>query len=203
MANLEFKTETPEIDLNPEQQQQQPAGRKGRGRPPGSVKNPPPPPPIPPGDKKPGLSDEDRLKQKLADYKAGAAPVNAIPTEQTQQAVQGAMVTISGAAFLSMLDFVAPRVLMFVYGFIDERTKYIDIKDLKLTPGQIKELEPIADEVAKIVFNEVNPVYAFCFMYAVNMFSNMEEALINAEEKQQKVIAEKSKKKQRNPEAEI
>ena len=187
MSTLLFNDETPtqETIEQPAQAlpapETPPAKKDGRGRP---RKNPAAAP------AKPAASvgdDEEALKAKLSDFKQADEQPAPAGAETQPAAPKIPPIIISGAVFLSMIDFICPRLIMFVYSFIDDRTKYIVVQDLKLSKQQIADLEPVAGEVSKVVFSEINPIVAFGMMLGVSYFANMEEALINADTKAAKI----------------
>lgn len=194
MEDLLFKNESPTPEQTaaqaeaPAAENPPPAKKDGRGRP---RKNP-----AEPAAQKTDSSsgdDEAALKAKLSDFKKADEPTAPEGGEQPPQAAKLPPIIISGAVFLSMIDFVCPRLIMFIYSFIDERTKNVDVADLKLTKQQITDLEPVAGEVSKIVFAEINPLVAFGMMLGVSYFANMEEALVNADTRAAKIAEIKSK----------
>ena len=198
--NLVFNDETPPAEIvqpaadektTPAATEPAPAPKKkdGRGRP-RKIDSQQKDGPAAPKTNTP--DDEAELKAKLGDFK----PVNdgttagQPPTPEQQKTA----IIISGAAFLSMVDFIAPKLILFVYSFIDDRAKHIKQDELKLTPSQIKELEQVAGEVSKIVFQDINPIAAFAVMVSVSYFANIEEAMLKAEDKIEKEKEAKKKK---------
>ena len=126
--------------------------KKGRGRPKGSTKK---------------TTEKKTLFDDLSDYNAGGeakpegstatdapAPVSAPPASPPVNPM------ISGYLFLCVLDFVAPHAIIFIFGFFDPRYKEIKASKLQMTGEEKKELEPIADEVAKMYFTNVSPLAA-------------------------------------------
>lgn len=70
---------------------------------------------------------------------------------------------ITGMMLLSFINIFVPGLIVTVYGFIDKRAKQISPEDLTLTHSEKLELEESADEVAKMLFADLNPIYLFTF----------------------------------------
>lgn len=64
---------------------------------------------------------------------------------------------LTGTLFLTMIESFMPIII----GILNEKfdNKKVDIKKLKLTAGQKKELIPICDEVIKKMELTANPIY--------------------------------------------
>jgi hypothetical protein len=94
---------------------------------------------------------------------------------------------VSGALFLIAIDIIMPKLSMTIAGFIDKRYKHVDKKHLKLTSEEKKELEPIAEQVVKILFGYMHPVFAFgvmlSIMYMGKIMMISDDVLDNAESK--------------------
>jgi hypothetical protein len=104
---------------------------------------------------------------------------------------------VSGALFLIAIDIIMPTLSMTIAGFIDKRYKHIDKKHLKLTTDEKKELEPIAEQVVKVLFGYVHPVVAFgvmlSIMYMGKVMMISDSVLDDAEMKMNKKLALKKK----------
>ena len=75
---------------------------------------------------------------------------------------------ISGALLLIALDAIFPALIL---NFAKKRNpaKYgkIKVKQMKLTPEEREELEPLADEVIKILVLKMHPAAAFLIAYGI------------------------------------
>ena len=75
---------------------------------------------------------------------------------------------ISGALLLIALDAIFPALIL---NFAKKRNpkKYgkIKVKQMKLTPDEREELEPLADEVIKILVLKMHPAAAFLIAYGI------------------------------------
>ncbi len=87
----------------------------------------------------------------------GAPPVNNDPKKDYVDLSQ----YISGALFLIALDSVMPALITTIMGVFDKKYKRADKSKLKLTATEKKELEPLADQVVKVLFGMVHPAIAF------------------------------------------
>jgi hypothetical protein len=126
--------------------------KKGRGRPKGSTKK---------------TAEKKTLFDDLSEYNAGGEAKADVPSASggpldplAPPASPPVNPMISGYLFLCVLDFVAPHAIIFIFGFFDPRYKEIKASKLQMTGEEKKELEPIADEVAKMYFTNVSPVAA-------------------------------------------
>jgi len=70
-------------------------------------------------------------------------------------------IKLSGEMLLTGINFAMPVLIKMVYGLIDERAKEIDTANLRLDKEEKAELQDSADEVAKQIFGNANPVYVF------------------------------------------
>lgn len=68
---------------------------------------------------------------------------------------------ITGALMLIVMDAVIPTALIFLVGMFDKKYKGVSKKKLKLDSDEKKALEPLADEIVKYIFTNVNPITAF------------------------------------------
>lgn len=123
------------------------------------------------GEGKSTNASED-LRKDLGGYK----------TTTIEQATQGApnpqnidiSKYITGALVLIAMDSIFPTAILFIAGFVDKKYKGLDKKKLKLDPTEKKELEPLADEVVKIMFGMVHPVTAFLVVTSIIYFGKLE-----------------------------
>ena len=70
-------------------------------------------------------------------------------------------IKLSGEMLFTGINFAMPVLIKMVYGLIDERAKEIDTANLRLDKEEKAELQDSADEVAKQIFGNANPVYVF------------------------------------------
>ena len=70
-------------------------------------------------------------------------------------------IKLSGEMLLTGINFAMPVLIKMIYGLIDERAKRIDAANLRLDKEEKAELQDSADEVAKQLFGNANPVYVF------------------------------------------
>jgi hypothetical protein len=81
---------------------------------------------------------------------------------------------ITGALFLLFIDFIIPNILCMVHNRVSKKKMKPDL--IKLTDEQKKELEPIADEVAKQINLQGSPVTilaaSLAAIYLGNFFMN-------------------------------
>ena len=159
--------------------------KDGRGRPPKDNN--------PKFEKKGAASDEDKLRNKLADFQQNATPETNTgkSPEQIQAEVQISMPAITGRMMLELIDFIAPRAIIFIYQFFDDNARYLEVEDIKLSALQKSEMLETADQVAKLVFAEMSPLTAFSIMIGISYFNNVDEAMHKANKK---AIAEKERK---------
>ena len=73
---------------------------------------------------------------------------------------------VSGYLFLICIDAVFPELLIQLFSFYDKKFKQINPKNLKLEQSEIKELEPLADEVVKELLGQMNPTSQFLLAIA-------------------------------------
>lgn len=108
---------------------------------------------------------------------------------------------ISGALVLIALDAIFPSLIIWVAGMVDKKYKYIDKRKLKLTQDEKDELEPLADQVVKVLFGMVHPAIAFfvatAVIYAGKLTSLDEREYVekyeSARQRQQKILDEQRK----------
>lgn len=172
-----------------------------------NIEQPPQPPPAEPKKEKRGrprkeqqpkaekmpVNDEEKLKAKLADFQRNDTGATAEPPPagaDLQNSVQGMGQLITGTIMLEVIDFLFPRGIKFIYTFFEENAQYINIEDIKMSGAQKKELEPIADVIAKTMFADVPPHMAFFIMLGINYFNNIGAAMEKANEKAEKIKAD-------------
>jgi len=106
------------------------------------------------------LSSEPVLSNNLAP--AAAAPAtNSAPIKNI------AANYISGAMLVMLVDLLVPAALKFVIEKAKE--KEVDIRELKLTPQEQKDIAPLANEVVKELFSTMSPTEAF-FLFLFVMY---------------------------------
>lgn len=86
---------------------------------------------------------------------------------------------ISGYLLLVCINTVMPNMIVYVFGMFSKKVKGIDPAKIKLDHQERKDLEPIADEVAKVIFAEMNPIASFLlslsFMYGGKLMNELEK----------------------------
>lgn len=65
---------------------------------------------------------------------------------------------LTGAMIISLIDLIIPSLIVTANNTIDKNGKKISINDLRLKATQKKELEPIAEELAKQIEIKANPL---------------------------------------------
>lgn len=101
---------------------------------------------------------------------------------------------VSGALLLIVIDSCFPALILMIAGFVDKKYKNVDKKLLKLTNEEKKELEPLANEIIKLMFGMVHPAIAFLvatgMMYAGKLmslddedFEDSKKIVVNAKKK--------------------
>jgi hypothetical protein len=79
---------------------------------------------------------------------------------------------LQGYILLVIVDTAYPFGLSWLNNLMDKKIK-VKVEELKLTPQQFKELEPVADQAAQYLEININPVASFflvsSFMYANNL----------------------------------
>lgn len=76
---------------------------------------------------------------------------------------------VSGAMFLMGLEYIFPKALKLVGGFLDKKYRKLNAagrKALSLADETLEELEEWADEVAEIIFEDMPPVWGFVILYS-------------------------------------
>lgn len=71
---------------------------------------------------------------------------------------------INGSMLLMCIDFIAPGVILWFLKFVDPKYKQIKAAKIKLTKEEKKDLEPLADAVAKQLLLNISPMAAFTIL---------------------------------------
>jgi hypothetical protein len=87
--------------------------------------------------------------------KRGRKPKNAQP--EPQQVITETPV-ITGALMMMLIDLALPHLMVFANNKLNKKGKKIRASDLQMTSEQRKELEPVADQVAKEMMLQANPL---------------------------------------------
>ena len=86
--------------------------------------------------------------------KRGRKPKNAQePIQQIQESP-----VITGALMMMLIDLALPHLIAFANNKLNKKGKKIRASDLQMTNEQRKELEPVADQVAKEMMLQANPL---------------------------------------------
>lgn len=117
-------------------------------------------------------SAKDSLTNDLKSYKT-AMPPNAISNDVKKVNEVDVSKYITGTLVLIAMDAIIPNAVIFIAGFIDKKYKGVNKKKLKLTTDEKGELEPLADEVVKIMFGMVHPVTAFLVVTSIIYFGKL------------------------------
>ena len=133
-----------------EQPKEQPKRR--RGRPKGSTKKPPEAPGTATGSKAKQTSLDDELKKLQSDYVKREGKTAETVTDVKQESF------ISGAMLLLICDSILPMGIQWITGRKGEVT------DLRLSPAEKQELNPLADEVAKQIMKDMSPITQFALV---------------------------------------
>lgn len=118
------------------------------------------------------VSPMDEMNKLLSDYKEQAT-IEEEPTTQKAKSKRGRPAKekepepseikvdalINGAIFILLIDLVLPNII--AYANNQMSSKKIKAKKLQLTQEQRDNLEPMANEVAKHLLKNVNPMYMF------------------------------------------
>lgn len=141
-------------------------GEDGKARPKGQGPTQPPPTPKAaeqgPG-RPPGGDLDAELDALRGEYaKAGPAPQGA----GNAAAPVTSPSLISGYLFLVVLDGAFPALLVFLLKRFG-KVQGVKVQDLRLTTEERKELEPVADQAARILVGTLDPVTLFLVSYAV------------------------------------
>lgn len=95
------------------------------------------------------ISGEPEIKGKRTRKKKGE-------NDSEFAGIIGGSSIVSGALFLLLIDFIIPNIICLLNNKVSK--KKINPSLLKLLDEQKKELEPIADEVAKLINLKGNPM---------------------------------------------
>ena len=120
-----------------------------------------------------GPDDKTALDDDLSKYKKVATPEGTITPSTPEETKIDVGKYISGALFLIAVDSVFPSLVLKIAMFISPKYKGIKVKQLKLTAEERTELEPLADEVVKIIFGQLNPITAFALCYGILLFGKI------------------------------
>lgn len=74
---------------------------------------------------------------------------------------------ISGALFLICMDAVLPSMILMIFGWFNKKYKGVDSKKLRLDADEQKRLEPLAEQIVKLIFGSCNPIVAFAVTYGM------------------------------------
>ena len=69
-------------------------------------------------------------------------------------------IQVSGYLMLTMIDMLLPGIVLKLAGWANVKPKGMTAKDLRLDNSEKKDLEPVAAEVAKMIFSEMEPLSA-------------------------------------------
>lgn len=132
-----------------------------------------------PGEKKPNQTQapakdaKDSLVNDLTKYKnvtQGANPANAAGPQQIDLSKY-----ISGALLLICMDALMPGIVLYIAGMVDRKYKGVKASKLRMSKEEKTELEPLADEMVKLLFGFVHPAIAFLIavgvIYAGKLFT--------------------------------
>ncbi len=122
---------------------------------------------VPETKTEPKKDAQTSLMNDLSKYKnvtQGAA--NAINTPPNAQQIDLAKY-VSGALLLICLDAIMPTVVLKIAAMIEPKYKRVKASKLKMTKEERDELEPLADEMVKLLFGFVHPAVAFLVATAV------------------------------------
>ena len=87
--------------------------------------------------------------------KRGRKSKNGVNTEVNQIAESP---VITGALMMMLIDLALPQLIAFANNKLNKKGKKIQATALQMTPEQRKELEPVADQVAKEMMIQANPL---------------------------------------------
>lgn len=120
---------------------------------------------------KPSKDSGAELDDILKGY-SEQAPADANGAEPIPQQLKS---HINGAMFVSMIDLILPAALLFIAKQFDLVSDKVKADDIRLSKKQIDNIEPIAEEVAKEVFNNMSPVSALLLSLATAYMGNIIE----------------------------
>lgn len=93
---------------------------------------------------------------------------------------------LSGYMLLSLIDFIFPPLVKWVYGFTNKDAKEVEASSICLTPDQKKEMNDSADIVARALFEYVNPLVIFTIALFVSYSGNMQQQIAKVRENKKK-----------------
>jgi len=103
-----------------------------------------------------------------------AAPANQQDAPQSPKKVNLGNY-ISGTMLIILMDNTVPFLLTKVAGMIEPKYKQIKARSIRMDEEQRKELAPLADEVCKVAFGEVDPLLGFFIISALIYGGNLIE----------------------------
>lgn len=130
--------------------------KKKRGRPLGSTK-----------DKTSASSAENIRSGAIPNVQSntGASPAPA-PASEAAPAPAPVNTLMTGYLLLITLDLLAPLAVTFL---LKKSKPELKAKNLKMTKQEREDLEPLADEAAKVIAQNINPVTMFFVMYSATL----------------------------------
>lgn len=109
-----------------------------------------------------------RRRRKSPDELLKAEPDKEIKGQQVAEVVKAKItINISGFMLLTLCDIVAPPLFLKVADMAGIKPKGITVRDLHLTLEEKKDIDPIAAEVSRMIFENSNPLYAFAIIMMV------------------------------------
>ena len=104
--------------------------------------------------------------------KRGRKPKNSV--NDPQPVIESSPV-ITGALMMMLIDLALPHLMAFANNKLNKKGKKIKASDLQMTNDQRKELEPVADQVAKEMMLQANPltvlIISMIGIYGINFMS--------------------------------
>lgn len=126
----------------------------------------------------------EAAKESFDNYKKTITPAPATtPATATTPAKPAPPVTydmskhITGYMLLVVMDIFFPVLLTKVVGMFNPRAKEIDRSKMKLTSEEKKELNDLADVVAKMMFATMHPLTAFGLITGMMYYAKFDEQL--------------------------
>lgn len=120
------------------------------------------------------VSEYQTTKQVIQNGSVANNPNNGLNQPPSVQPI-----LISGYVFLICIDAVIPALVIKLFKYINKKAANLEAKDIKLDKDQLKALEPIADQAAKIIFENMHPVSALFlglgFIYIGNTMAVLDE----------------------------
>lgn len=134
-------------------------------------------------------SGEEKLNDFLDEYKqvnenetlseSTNTSNNSEPQQQQSSSTNNLKVLVNGYMLLTLMDIVFPVAIKFIFGMFNAKAKKVSINDMKLEPEQKQSLMDSADEVAKYIFEKVNPLTMFLIASLLFYGTNFQTALNN------------------------